>query len=107
MKLPNVSKDKAFEGEDYSPERDYSRFKRQQDIIFDYMQDGEWRTVQDICDKFDFQPVTVTARLRGFRAEKNGGHTVEKRYIENGLWEYRVLVNDGTDDEAEQFSLAL
>lgn len=34
---------------------------------------------------------SVSARLRDFRKLRFGGHTVERRYVEVGLFEYRVL----------------
>jgi hypothetical protein len=36
---------------------------------------------------------SVSAQLRHLRKPRFGGHTVERRYMSNGLYEYKLILN--------------
>ena len=38
-------------------------------------------------------PESVSAQLRHLRKERFGSHTVEKKYLGDGLYVYRLIVN--------------
>lgn len=79
-----------FNGADYRETRDGSRLRGQLARVYTLMIDGEWRTLQQIADSTGDPHSSVSAQLRHLRKPRFGGHTVERRYIENGLYEYRV-----------------
>lgn len=86
--------ERAFGGETYDPARDYDRLKKQLNRVFHLMQDGKWRTLSGIRTQtggLDSE-AAISARLRDFRKKKFGGHTVDRQYIGDGLFSYRLIV---------------
>lgn len=79
-------------GETYVHERDGARLNRQHKLVFDCMQDGDWRTLQAISEETGAPEPSVSARLRDFRKVRFGGHTVERIYLGDGLFAYRLII---------------
>jgi hypothetical protein len=79
-------------GETFDRERDGKRLNAQCKRVFDAMQWGEWRTLSQISHVTHDPEASVSARLRDLRRL---GHTVERRYVERGLHEYRLIINRG------------
>ncbi len=79
-----------FDGETYDESRDGLRLHRQLQTVFDAIKDGRWRTLHAIAEQTGEPEASVSARLRDLRKPKWGGHVVERRYIAQGLWEYRL-----------------
>ena len=76
------------DGETFDAKRDGKRLNAQAAAVYAYMRHGEWRTLADIAANTGHPEASVSARLRDLRKV---GYTVERRYIANGLWHYRVL----------------
>jgi hypothetical protein len=81
-----------FDGDGYIPKRDDVRLSGQLNKIFNLMKDGQWRSLRDISTLTGAPEASASAGLRNFRKDKFGGHTVEKKYIERGLFLYRLIV---------------
>lgn len=79
-----------FDGSTYSHERDGQRLMTQLERVLAFMQDGSWHTLREIAEKVGGSEASVSARCRDLRKPKWGGHTVERRHIKNGLFEYRL-----------------
>ena len=84
----------VFDGADYNHERDSARLTGQLHRIFECMKDGKPRTLREISHITGDPEPSVSAQLRGLRRPKFGAHTVEKEYIKNGLYKYRLIVNE-------------
>jgi hypothetical protein len=82
-----------FEGSDIDEERDTERLRGQLLRVYELMRDGHWRTLNDISAATGDPHASVSAQLRHIRKPRNGGHRVDKRYLGNGLYEYRLVVN--------------
>ncbi len=85
-----------FDGKTFEATEDMSRLKAQLARVSALMRDAEWRTLAEISAVTSDPPASVSARLRDFRKEKFGSHTVERRARgerKSGLFEYRLLVN--------------
>lgn len=82
-----------FDGKTYDPERDEERLKTQLFSVWGLMQDGQWRTLEEISNSVCCPEASVSARLRDFRKRKFGGHTVERAYVRRGLFKYRLIPN--------------
>jgi len=82
-----------FDGATYEPNRDGNRLRSQLQRVRVLMLDGHWRTLPEIAQRIGGSEAAVSARLRDLRKERNGGYTVNRRHIENGLFEYQVEVN--------------
>jgi hypothetical protein len=83
-----------FNGADYTPERDDVRLTGQILRIWDVVKDQEWRTLRQIADLTGDPEASVSAQLRHLRKPRFGGHTVEREYILNGLYKYKVVPSD-------------
>jgi hypothetical protein len=82
-----------FDGDDYVPERDDVRLTGQIKRVFDLMSDGKERTLDGISARTGYPSASISAQLRHLRKPRFGGHTVHKRYGNNGLYFYRLEVN--------------
>jgi len=71
---------------------DNRRIAKQHLRIFELMRDGEWRTLDDISMRTGDPAASVSAQLRHLRKERFGAHTVERKHLGHGLYEYRLLV---------------
>ena len=49
-----------------------------------------WFTLREMANMTGAPEASVSARLRDLRKPKFGGHNVERKYLERGLWAYRV-----------------
>jgi len=82
-----------FDGETIDIERDDDRLRCQLRAVQTLMTDGCWRTLLDIAGQCGYPESStpgISARLRDLRKSKFGSHTVERRYLHGGLWQYRV-----------------
>ena len=82
-----------FDGADYQPQRDNPRLISQYEEIFQLMSDGKWRTLQEIARATQHPEASISAQLRHMKKPRFGGHTVERQYLCNGLYSYRLIVN--------------
>lgn len=83
MKIPD------FDGETYERPRDHDRLATALLRVQAVVSDGKWHTLDELAARCNSSPAGVSARLRDLRKPKFGGHTVERRYVADGLWEYR------------------
>lgn len=81
-----------FDGATFKPSRDEVRLTGQLLAVYELMRDGRWRTLPRIRASMDrpYSEAGISARLRDLRKDKFGGHNVERRNVEGGLWEYRI-----------------
>ena len=80
-----------FDGETYERGRDQVRLNGQQLRVWRVVRDGRWRTLGDISEATGDPEASISARLRDLRKARFGRHTVERRHVGGGLWEYRVV----------------
>lgn len=83
--------DSYFDGADYNHERDHARLSGQILDVFNYMKGGDWRTLDQIASATDHPHASVSAQLRHLRKPRFGGYAVERRYVKNGLYQYRLM----------------
>ena len=85
-----------FGGQTYDPAQDKDRLTRQLWAVKNLMADGKWRTLAAITEVVEAPQQSVSARLRDFRKEKFGSHTVDRRSMAGaprGVYEYRLTLN--------------
>lgn len=82
-----------FDGSDYQPVRDDLRLTGQLLRIWRVVQDGHWRTLDEIAARTGDPPASISAQLRHLRKERFGAHTVEREHVKSGLYRYRVIPN--------------
>ena len=83
-----------FNGADYNHDRDSVRLTGQILRIWNVVVDGRWRTLREIAQRTGDPEASISAQLRHLRKPRFGGYTVEREYINNGLYKYRVLPKD-------------
>jgi len=93
-----------FDGSDYNKDLDLDRLTDQYHRIFRLMNDGKWRTLQEIQQVTGDPQASISAQLRHMRKPRFGAHIVRKQRVQDreadGLFEYQLSikgrVNDGT-----------
>ena len=83
-----------FDGADYVKERDYNRLANNHFKLKELMKDSVYRTLGEISGFIDVPEASVSAGLRDFRKERFGNHTLNKKYLENGLYSYQLILNN-------------
>ena len=84
----------AFNGSDYLPVRDDERLSSQLERVRDLMADAQWLSLNQIAMETGAPAASVSAQLRHLRKERFGSNTVNKRYIERGVFLYQLIVRD-------------
>lgn len=81
----------------YNEARDGARLNFQRDRIRNYMLAAkDWQTLDQISAglvmlyESHFPAASVSAQLRHLKRPEHGGYILDKRYLGNGLWEYRL-----------------
>ncbi len=76
---------------------DSTRLENQFAVIFDLMSDGKWHTLPAIEELTGYPQASISAQLRHCRKPKFGAHTVNRRHVRNGLFEYQLIVNEDAE----------
>lgn len=76
----------------FDRKRDLSRLNQQMMDVYRLMMDGQWRPLFAIAHHTGHPEASVSARLRDLKKDRFGAHIVEKRYIANGVWHYRLVI---------------
>lgn len=85
-----VARKPRFAGSDYNHGRDSSRLSGQLLRVHGVMKDGQWHTLSEISCATGDPEASVSAQLRHLRKPRFGGHEIEKRYLGEGLYQYRI-----------------
>ena len=88
---PPPPPDAPFDGADYDDDRDRQRLRGQILRVYNFILDGRWRTLNDICAATGDPHASVSAQLRHLRKRKFGSHVVDRRHLGDGLYQYRLV----------------
>lgn len=83
----------AFNGPEPAHTRDTARLNAQTRRVFNAMRDGTERTLEEISALTLDPAPSISAQLRHLRKKRFGAHTVDKRYVADGLYKYRLTIN--------------
>lgn len=83
-----------FDGVTFRLERDGGRLTAQLEAVRSLMSDGIWRTLAEIAEALNAPQASVSARLRDLRKVRFGGFLVERHYMGNGVFAYRLHMKD-------------
>ena len=89
-----------FNGADYQPNRDDIRLAGQLLRIWNVMSDGRWRTLREIATLTGDPEASISAQLRHLRKPRFGAYEVEREYLRDGLYRYKVNVEAKTEEQA-------
>lgn len=86
---PKIGK---FGGSTYDPVQDEKRLTTLYQRVFALMKDGKFRTLREIQERCGGSEASVSARLRDCRKEGFGSHTVNRKRVDGGLYQYQLIV---------------
>lgn len=86
----NTTSSTPFNGADYVPERDDARLNKQLLRVKRAIADGQWKTLRMLEEETGDPQPSISAQLRHLRKARFGSHIIERRYVSNGLYEYRL-----------------
>lgn len=79
------------DGATYSHARDGERLHLQHNRVLAAMRDGQEHTLAALSQITGDPEASVSARLRDLRKARFGSHNIERRYVERGLFVYRLV----------------
>lgn len=82
-----------FDGAAYLGFRDDERLTGQLRRIWDVVKDERWHTLAEIAGRTGDHEASISAQLRHLRKPRFGAHTLEREYVDNGLFRYRLVIN--------------
>jgi hypothetical protein len=62
--------------------------------LLSVVKDGKWRTIKQLSDATGNIPTAASANMRNLRKAKYGGYIIERRHLGNGLYEYRMALDE-------------
>ena len=80
-----------FDGRTYAHSRDGQRLARQLDAVKAIMLDGKPHTLAELAEIAKGSTASVSARIRDLRKERFGGYQIDRDYLHDGVWEYRLV----------------
>lgn len=80
------------DGETFEPARDRVRLDGQALDVWQFMADQKWHTPAEIEAGTGHNWASISARLRDYRKERWGGHSVHRMYLRKGVFSYRLEV---------------
>ena len=89
LTLPEGDRD----GSTYDETIDRKPLNAQAQRVWDVMNDGAWVTLADISYFTGDPEASISARMRDFRKDRFGAHTVRRKRIER-QWFYRLIPNE-------------
>jgi len=78
----------------YDHERDFERLNEQLWRVYTVLRDHNWHTLAEIRKITGDPTPSISARLRDLRKQKFGRHTIARRHVDRGLWEYRLAPDE-------------
>ena len=85
-----MSEPTLFDGITINDERDNGRLHVQLTEVRRITGNEQWWTLAQLARATGFPEASVSARLRDLRKAKFGSFNVERKYVERGIWAYRV-----------------
>jgi hypothetical protein len=79
-----------FDGKTYEPQVDQKRLETLLGRVEYALKGGRWWTLRDLADVCGGSEASVSARLRDLRKPRFGGHRIERKRLEGGLYAYRM-----------------
>ncbi len=80
------------DGETFEPARDRVRLDGQALDVWQFMADQKWHTPAEIEAGTGHNWASASARIRDWKKPKFGGYSVDRMWIGNGVFAYRLEV---------------
>ena len=81
-----------FDGETYDKNRDQVRLSRQIDKVQQFLEGNDYVTLDEISAATDIKNISsISARIRDLRKDRHGNRVVDRKYISDGLYSYKLM----------------
>jgi len=81
-----------FDGNTYDKNKDQVRLSRQIDKVRYFLEISDYVTLDEISVATGVKNVSsISARIRDLRKDRHGNRVVERKYISDGLYSYKLL----------------
>lgn len=67
-----------------------ARIGKQRNDIWAVISNHVWYTLRELADLTGHPEASISARLRDFRKPEFGKHTIERKHLVRGLYQYRL-----------------
>ena len=81
----------TFDGATYEPEKDKVRLGKQMALIKQIMSHGRWERLPELARITGYPEQSISARIRDLRKPRHGSLHVERRRVDGGTFEYRLV----------------
>lgn len=68
------------------------RTKTRNKVLWTLMKDSKWRTLKEINESTGWPSASASACLRDFRKPQYGSNIVDKKYLGQGIYQYKLTV---------------
>lgn len=82
--------DERFDGDDYVDGRDRNRLGKQLREVYNVMADHLPHTIAEVTERTGYPQQSIARQIRYLRAERFGGHIIERAHLGGGLYSYRM-----------------
>jgi len=81
-----------FDGETYDKNRDQVRLSRQIDKVQQFLEGNDYVTLDEISAATGIKNISsISARIRDLRKDRHGNRVVDRKYISDGLYSYKLM----------------
>jgi len=80
------------DGSTFNQARDGKRLAMQHNRVLAALRDGKEHTLSELHKLTGDPEASISARIRDLRKPRFGSYQIERRYVERGLWAYRLVV---------------
>jgi len=81
-----------FDGETYDKNKDQVRLSRQIDKVQHFLEGNDYVTLDEISAATGIKNMSsISARIGDLRKDRHGNRVVDRKYISDGLYSYKLM----------------
>ena len=81
-----------FDGETYDKDKDQVRLSRQIDKVQHFLEGNDYVTLDEISSATGIKNMSsISARIGDLRKDRHGNRVVDRKYISDGLYSYKLM----------------
>ena len=81
-----------FDGETYDKNKDQDRLSRQIDKVQHFLEGNDYVTLDEISAATGIKNMSsISARIGDLRKDRHGNRVVDRKYISDGLYSYKLM----------------
>jgi len=85
-----------FDGETYDKNKDQVRLSRQIDKVQHFLEGNDYVTLDEISAATGIKNMSsISARIGDLRKDRHGNRVVDRKYISDGLYSYKLMPKEG------------